>query len=820
VHAISGRFRLTALVLATGIAAVALWYFTSRSTRVREPLRVGFEPNPPLQVRTAEGFAGLAVDTINEAAKRAGIRLRWVETGTSSEEAFQKGLVDIWPLMTDLPDRRKHLHFTRSWLKSDHMLLIRAGSTPPDARFTGRIAHFRMPIHIRFLRQDFPQAQLVSFNDSQDVVRAVCTGAVTAGFLEGRVALTAMQNKPPECASVTLRLKTLPNSTTQLGTASTFRAAAAADKLGSAIAGMFRDGTLAGIVTNYSYYSLDDTWATYDLLAEAQHARWIAWGACAMILVLTLTFWQAHALRQRKRSEARLRESEERFRNLADTAPVMICASGPDKSATFFNKGWLDFTGRTMEESLGRGWLDCVHPDDLGRCYSSYCSSFDARRECRVEYRLRRADGEYRSIMCTGVPRFTPEGVFLGYIATCSDVTDMKRAQEEAIASQKLESLGVLAGGIAHDFNNLLGSIVANSELVLADLSPGSPAHEGVESIKAVAERAAGIVRELLAYGGQENPAFEEVDLGLLVREMLDLLKVSIAKYASLKVDIGPGLPTVRANAAQLRQVVMNLITNASEALVPEGGQIVVTAERVRQTGASDGAGALAAAGDYVRLEVSDTGCGMSQEVQARIFEPFFTTKFAGRGLGLAAVQGIVRAHGGIISVQSAYRQGTRFQVLFPCGDQAAGGTRGTAAQPAQSTNGRPVTGAILVVEDESVLRTAVSTMLRKRGFHVVEAGDGSTAIELFRRSKSEIDVVLLDMTIPGRSSYDVISEVRQIQPDVKIILTTAYSREMAASAFESPEVKGFIRKPYQMCELVQLLQDVLVKMPRVTTSR
>ena len=179
---------------------------------------------------------------------------------------------------------------------------------------------------------------------------------------------------------------------------------------------------------------------------------------CSMAVVEDIT--------ERRENEALLQESEKRFRNMADAAPVMIWVSGPDKLCTFFNQGWLTFTGSTMDEAVGNGWTTKVHPDDRDRCLASYSSAFDARRSFQKECRLRRADGEYRWVLTTGAPRFESDGAFAGYVGSCTDITDVKRAQEEALARQKLESLGVLAGGIAHDFNNLLGSILANSELV------------------------------------------------------------------------------------------------------------------------------------------------------------------------------------------------------------------------------------------------------------------------------------------------------------------------------------------------------------------
>ena len=365
-----------------------------------------------------------------------------------------------------------------------------------------------------------------------------------------------------------------------------------------------------------------------------------------------------------------MRESEERFRNMADTAPVMIWVTGPDKLCTFFNKHWLDFTGRTMEQELGI-WLGrgCASRRSRMRCAATYSSAFDARRNFQMEQRLRRADGEYRRCSARAFRASRRAACLPGYVGCSIDITDLKRSQEQVLATQKLESLGVLAGGIAHDFNNLLGGIVSTSELVLEDLAAGSPVHDGIENIRAVALRAAEIVRELMAYSGKEDAAFESVDVSRLVGEMLHLLKISISKHATVKVELPENLRAVRANPAQLRQVVMNLITNASEALGENAGLITITVTRVQSS--QDPATSNGSGEESIRLEVSDTGCGMSPEVQARIFDPFFTTKFAGRGLGLAAVQGIIRSHGGTIQVVSEPGRGSRFEILLPCTNRA-----------------------------------------------------------------------------------------------------------------------------------------------------
>jgi two-component system, cell cycle sensor histidine kinase and response regulator CckA len=517
---------------------------------------------------------------------------------------------------------------------------------------------------------------------------------------------------------------------------------------------------------------------------------------------------------ERKQAEAKLRESEELFRNMADTAPVMIWVIGSDKRATFLNKCGLNFTGKTMEQELGDGWVAGVHPDDREQLLALFSSSIDARQPFSAVFRLRRADGEYRWVLSSGVPRFAPDDRLAGYIGTCVDITELKRTQEEALARQKLESLGVLANGIAHDFNNLLGSIMAQAELVKADLVAGLSPDGAIEGIKTVAIHGAEIVRELMTYVGHDQDGFfEPVDLSRLTAEMLELLKLSISKHARLKINLEKNLPAVLGNAPQIRQVLMNLIINSSEAIGDREGVIQVTISGVTGGPGSvlNNAGNVPAV-DYVRLEVSDSGCGLTEEIRVRIFDPFFTTKFAGRGLGLAVVQGIVRAHGGVIDVVSAPGQGATFQVLLPTTpNRALEAQNAVAYSGAVRSHALTQSGAtVLVVEDEEVLRRAVSKALRIKGFAVIEAKDGDFAIELMRTHRDDIDVILLDITLPGASSKEVFEEAQRIWANPKVVLTSAYDRRTIDSLFPGLRITQFIRKPFQLDDLAGTLRHAL----------
>jgi two-component system, cell cycle sensor histidine kinase and response regulator CckA len=342
-------------------------------------------------------------------------------------------------------------------------------------------------------------------------------------------------------------------------------------------------------------------------------------------------------------------------------------------------------------------------------------------------------------------------------------------------------------------------------------LDAGSSCKEELNAIREVAMRGSEIVRQLMIYAGKESTVVELVDLSTIVEEMLSLLKVSVTKRAVIKANLDQDLPAVRASAAQLRQIVMNLITNASDAIGDRDGIIRVTTRRLTLKGESAAIASITLPdGGYVQLDISDTGRGMSAETQAKAFDPFFTTKSAGRGLGLAVVQGVVRGLGGAIVLTSELNKGSTFQVLLPCVESTAG-TSGHATAVVGELGAVPSQrGTVLVVEDEGHLRQAVVKMLRKIGFEVFEAADGSSAIDLLRADGGKLDVILLDMTIPGASSDEIVDQAANAKPDIKVILTSAYNQETIAGAMSQPQIRSFIRKPFQLGDLLKTVRSCL----------
>jgi signal transduction histidine kinase/CheY-like chemotaxis protein len=401
-------------------------------------------------------------------------------------------------------------------------------------------------------------------------------------------------------------------------------------------------------------------------------------------------------------------------------------------------------------------------------------------------------------------------------VVLAHDVTESRRAmiERERIdrkmqETQKLESLGVLAGGIAHDFNNLLTSILGNASIAQSELPPGSPVQDCLAQVAEASMRAADLCKQMLAYSGRGRFFVQKVNLGELVEETAQMLHISIGKKALLRFHLEKDLPPMEADVTQIRQVVMNLVINASEAIGDRSGVISlftglahVDRDYLRDT--------LMAPelpeGEYVFLEVSDSGCGMNAETLAKIFDPFFSTKFTGRGLGLAAVLGIVRGHKGAVKVTSDFGRGTTFKLLFPA---VIGAADTASTRPASPSEWRG-NGTVLVVDDEETMRSTVARMLHKIGFTTVLAADGQEAVEIFRADLSRFVLVLLDLTMPRMDGEEVFTELRRLNSDICVVLMSGFNAQEVLVRFSGRGLDSFLQKPFTLDALREVMRTVL----------
>jgi PAS domain S-box-containing protein len=388
------------------------------------------------------------------------------------------------------------------------------------------------------------------------------------------------------------------------------------------------------------------------------------------------------------------------------------------------------------------------------------------------------------------------------------DVTNRKELERLLLQKDKLESLGLLAGGIAHDFNNLLVGIMGNASLALETISSNNPARTMLKDVMLASETAGNLTRQLLAYAGKGRFIIEPLDLSDLVRQIHNLLQTSVSKNVSLRLDLSANLPCIEADVTQIQQLIMNLVINAAEAIGAEEGTVLITTgtQHVDEDYiATVLTPAQISPGDYITLQVHDTGSGMTQETIDKIFDPFFTTKFTGRGLGLAAVLGIVRGHRGAIKVYSTLCQGTTFKVLFPASSQPT-------AKPAQKVDVERAAGGetVLVVDDEHIVRRSAKAMLERYGYSVVLAENGKEAVELFKVLADKIDMVLLDMTMPVMGGEEAFRHMKTIRGDVRVILSSGYNEVEAVRRFTGKGLAGFLQKPYSAVTLAEKVRTVL----------
>ncbi len=512
-----------------------------------------------------------------------------------------------------------------------------------------------------------------------------------------------------------------------------------------------------------------------------------------------------------------LREREQLFLDVAENELVWYWEVTPDGRYKYVSPTVEKILGYTPEELLGKPFYDLFHPDQRNELREAALQTF-TRKESFREFinRNQHKEGHEVWLSTSGVPIFGADKELVGYRGADTDITARVRAEHEGARiaqriqeAQRMESLGLLAGGIAHDFNNLLVGVLGNVGMALKKVGPDSPALYHLFGIEKAARRAAELTNQLLAYSGRSRFVVEPLDLSRLVSEMGHLLETAIAKSACVRFDLSPDLPAVLGDAAQLRQVVMNLITNASDALGERSGVITVTTGQQVLDGAAlehIDLGWEPAPGRFVFVEVSDTGAGMNRDTQSQIFDPFFSTKATGRGLGLAAVLGIVRGHQGAIRISSKPGRGTTFKVLLPASEQP----------PQQETEDETSTsqwrgqGCILVVDDEAAVRETTRLVLEECGFEAMLAADGLEAIEILARHKGDICAVLLDMSMPQMSGRETYSELRKLCPEMPVILTSGYHEQDAMTDFDADGLAGFVQKPYDIDDLIAVVQRVL----------
>jgi len=516
-----------------------------------------------------------------------------------------------------------------------------------------------------------------------------------------------------------------------------------------------------------------------------------------------------------EQDERRQALDETMLRAMADASPDSIFIKGRDRRYVFVNREMCRLFGCAPDDLLGYTPEDLFDPDSAETVREVDDRTF-AGEVMRVERELVIGDNLH-VFSAVQVPLRDEGGHVHAICGFVTDVTALRNAQarqqeleRQMLHAQKLESLGVLAGGIAHDFNNILVSVQGHANLAMADLPPDHRSRASIARIEQGARRASELCDQLLAYSGRGARVVAPLDLNPLLLESLGLLRLSISKRALLDVDVAPEQQPVIGNASQVRQVLVNLLTNASEALGQDEGTIHV---RTRTTDLGPGVRGVGTTreltpGTYCMIEVEDSGAGMDAQTLSRIFDPFFTTKFTGRGLGLSAVLGIVQGHGGGVQVWSTPGAGTRFRVLLPRT------TMPLSVHPTVPARRAP-TGAhagalILVVDDEESNRDVVRLMLERGGYRVRTADDGEAGVAAVREASGDIDAIVLDLAMPRMGGEEALEAIRSIRPDVPVVVMSGYSEQEIGEIFPNGTISSFLHKPFCSTDLLARVAEAL----------
>ncbi len=525
---------------------------------------------------------------------------------------------------------------------------------------------------------------------------------------------------------------------------------------------------------------------------------------------------------EKKTAEKALQESEDRLRFIFENAQDVIFSLSPEATFADLSPAVEQASGYKTEELRHQPFMTIVAPEDRDKVSASLKRVLEgSENEIGLEYKVNHKNG-HPAWHATSVSRNQNSSGELRFVGVAKDITERilaekerRKLEEQIRHSQKLESLGVLAGGIAHDFNNLLTAIMGNCGLAIMQIpDEGKSLRKNLANIEKASTRAADLCRQLLAYSGKGQFIVEAINLNDMVEDMTHLLEVSLSKKVELQYDFDESLPALEADAAQIQQVIMNLITNASEAIGDRRGRIAVRTKTMfcdRQYLNTTLHEENLPEGHYMYLEVEDNGSGMDQETVERIFDPFFTTKFTGRGLGLAAVLGIVRSHRGAIDLETSVNNGTRFRILFPVKEQTE------QESLLHSKNGDAAamkdwrgSGTVMVVDDDEAIRQLGKTTLEGAGLNVITADDGRDAVRVFEENHEEIHLVLMDMTMPHLNGREAFQELKRIREDVKVILSSGYSEQEATRRFKGDGLCGFLQKPYKPHDLINKVQPFL----------
>ncbi len=554
--------------------------------------------------------------------------------------------------------------------------------------------------------------------------------------------------------------------------------------------------------------------------SSATNTSLISLGVALLVIAISL-IWVL-LLRNRLRRQTELIRNEirqkaemaERYQELFENANDIVYTHDLEGRLTSLNKAGERISGYSQQDALVMNFAQIIAPEHQNEFRDWLKANLTGETSTTHEFDILTKDGRKLTLELN-MRLLHVEGKPTEFEGIARDITERKREESNRLAverklldTQKMESLGLMAGGIAHDFNNLLTAILGNTSLACMEVSDKSQARNYLNNIEKASLRAAELCKQMLAYSGRGRFQMQQINLNALLRDLRNVLQISLHQKTVLDLDLLEDLPAVEADSAQMRQMVINLVVNAAEAIGEQAGEIRIRTGLTKVDPSIQAEAHLfpeLKVGDYVFIEVSDNGAGMSRETLARVFDPFFSTKFTGRGLGLAAVSGIVRGHNGAVRVKSELGKGSTFIVLIPALGMPAPAVQVKKPVPAEWVG----KGTILVVDDEEVVSAVACRLLESFGFKVLFAKDGLEGVEIFRAHANSIDAVLLDLIMPRKNGEEAFKEMRTIRPNARVLLMSGYSEQDAMERFSGKGLSGFIQKPFKSEELREKMRNL-----------
>ncbi len=810
---VSRRRSVAIFVALFAIAPVALLWASTPADRT---VVIGINRDyPPYEYLDRLGRpAGFDVDLARAVAEVEGIRVEF-RAGVWEDlvERFKRGQIDMLAGMLHSRERERFAAFSTPYLVVHYSIFVR---TPEPVladvgalRGKSVLVERGSQMH-DFLRADSLGVHAVPVASEPEALRRLAAGEGDAAVVPQLEGLVLAKQR-----GLRVRQAGGPVLTRQLCFAVRPDDPELLSRLNTGLSVLYQTGRYATVYKR----SFGEPLSEYGLGWLVPWVRGVL--GVLMLALIGVAVWNRSLGRQVRIATRQLRAANaeilrrERFLDaVIENLPLGLFAkdAGRGLAYSLWNSRSEEMFGIPRQAALGKTDRE-LFPDELARTFLESDHAIVASRqpfEMIVERVLSRSQG-VRTLHTRKVPLLDELGGVSLILGIAEDVTERDALQEQLREARRLEGLGVLAGGIAHDFNNLLAAILGNLGLATIRLPAGHPVLPLLRTIETTALRASDLTRQMLAYAGKAEVHVQPLDLNDAVAGMAALLEVSIPPGVTLTCRPAPGLPAVQADPTQLHQVILNLLTNAADAIGKAEGQIVVSTAVGEFTPSHHPrlhpASPPIAPGRYVTLSVSDTGEGMTEETRERVFDPFFTTKFAGHGLGLSAILGILKAHAAGIGIDSVPGTGTTFTLHFPALDAPA-----PAAQPAAEPAAIPAQGrgTVLLVEDVDTLRKTTAAMLVHLGFEVLQAADGEAALEIWTREHPRIRLVLTDLTMPGLSGLALAKAIRALQPDARIVLMSGFPNSGNEAGTATTDLSGFLPKPFRLADLGSAIDKAL----------